>query len=167
MLWIWYTASWAICLWFQLSSPGASTYAKMPEILAAKGRTICRKVWSVILQKWPLPSHLNECLLPQIYDKWLTVTFRLSVRNMFSKQDLRQHMIINIEVRTSDYVCSLCFRNVNYANRRNSSIDDRTTVYLCRKWSIIMTWPNFVRSFLTRDLSLNIYALDMQPRCTE
>jgi len=65
----------------------------MPEILAAKGRTICRKVWSEILQKWPLPSHLHECLLPQIYDKWLTVTLRLSVRNMFSKPDLRQHMI--------------------------------------------------------------------------
>jgi len=55
---------------------------------------------------------------------------------------------------------------VNYANRRNSSIDDRTTVHLCRKWSRIMTWPNFIRSFLTRDMSLNIYALDMRPRCT-
>jgi len=44
-LWIRYTASWAISLWFPLSS------AKTPEILAAKCGTICSKLCTVILQK--------------------------------------------------------------------------------------------------------------------
>jgi len=50
-IWIWYTASCAISLWFPPSSPGASTPAKTPEILAAKFGIIGREFCSVMLQK--------------------------------------------------------------------------------------------------------------------
>jgi hypothetical protein len=56
-------------LWFPLSMPDASASAKTPEILAAKVGTIGREVFSVMLQKCPLPGHLCKGFLPQIYYK--------------------------------------------------------------------------------------------------
>ena len=46
------------------------------------------KVCHVIMQKWRLSRHLCKCLLSQMYEKWETVTMKLSVRSMFSKKRL-------------------------------------------------------------------------------
>ena len=42
-------------------SPGASTYAKTAEILAAKDGTICREGFPIILHKLSLSRHLGIC----------------------------------------------------------------------------------------------------------
>jgi len=72
-LWITYTACWAMSYCVPLWS------AKTPEIQAAKCGTICSKFCSVILEEWPHPRHLCMSFLLQVYDKWQTVTLRLSV----------------------------------------------------------------------------------------
>ena len=82
------------------------------------------KVCHVMLLKWPLSRHLCKCFLPQMYDKWQTVTMKLSGRSMFSKKNLRQ------PVMKEYWSSTLWFRNVDCANWRNSCIDDRTTSYL-------------------------------------
>jgi len=52
------------------------------------------------------------------------------------------------------WISTLWFRNVDCANWRNSSIGDRTTVYLCRNWSKIMTSANLILSFLILHMKL-------------
>jgi len=59
---------------------------------------------------------------------------------MFLKKNLRQ------PVMKEYWSSTLWFLNVDCANWRNSCIGDRTTVYLCRKWSKIMTSAKLIWS---------------------
>jgi len=58
-------------------------------------------------------------------------------------------MLKIIDVPPSDFLYYIWFRNMNRAKSGNSCIVARTTLYLCRKLSRIITWGNLIRFFLT------------------
>jgi len=73
---------------------------------------------------------------------------KLSVRSTFSKKDLRK------PVMKEYWSSTIWFRNVVCANWSNWCIGDRTTEYLCRKWSRIITLTNLIWSFLILHMKL-------------
>jgi len=59
------------------------------------------------------------------------------------------------EVRSSDYLCCISFLNMYWAFWRNSCIGAQP-VYLCSKWTPIITWANWIEPFMTVDIYLTI-----------
>jgi len=113
--WIWHAAAWASSLYFPLSWPGASIYAKQAEILAAKDGTICREGCPVIFHKWPLSRHLGNCfwisepvLVRNKYFVYVWSTYRLSLPCMLLDHDSCQMMKF-LYMRST---CSVAIQNM-------------------------------------------------------
>ena len=128
-----------------LSSPGASTSAKTPGNLAAKIGTICRKfVMYLCRNDRFLAIYVNICCHKcTANDRRWQWSYQVGV--CFRKNTCDNPLWKGTEVRPFDFVMWIAPTDkVMYWRSQ--------LLYICRKWSRIMTSANLIWSFLIVDM---------------
>jgi len=104
-----------------------------------------------MLKKLSLPRHLGIWFLLQIYVKGATDTFSLCVLEAWvATNDIKILMMFAHHV-----ICAAFHIVIWNAPTEKFVYKSSTKIYLCKKWTPIIDWANWIKRFITFDMQLN------------